>query len=215
MKKTALIKNGGLSIYEEVPRVGNFNIRSECVSFECMKPKPFIELVKHRTSCRSYEPGAVSREHLELIVEAARLAPSACNKQPWRFAVVEEESTRLRLITEAFLAGIPMTWAENAGAIIALGMERKMVTHKIAPILSGVDYPLLDLGIAGEHLVLQAEELGLGTCWIGWIKPKAVRKIVEWPRSIEAVSLITVGHPVSKDWKMRPRLERDEIAKWI
>jgi len=149
------------------------------------------------------------------MLEAARLAPSACNKQPWRFAVVEDEVTRLRLITEAFLTGIPMKWAENAGAIIALGMERKTVTHKIAPKISGVDYPLLDLGIAGEHLVLQAEELGLGTCWIGWIKPKAVRRIVGWPRSIEAVSLITVGHPVSKDRKTRSRLERDEIAKWI
>ncbi len=180
-----------------------------------MENIPFIELVKHRTSCRSYEPRPVAREHLELMLEAARLAPSACNKQPWRFAVVQEESIRMRLINEAFLAGIPMKWAVNAGAIIALGMEKSAITHKIAPKISGVDYPLLDLGIAGEHLVLQAEELGLGTCWIGWIKPKKVREIVGWSRTVEPVSLITVGWPVSNDRKTRPRLSSEEIVKWV
>lgn len=177
--------------------------------------QPFIELVKHRTSCRSYEPKPVPREHLELMLEAARLAPSACNKQPWRFAVVEDEATRMRLINEAFLAGVPMKWAVNAGVIIALGMEKSMITHKLAPRISGVDYPLLDLGIAGEHLVLQAEELGLSTCWIGWIKPKEVRRIVGWPRSIEPVALITVGWPDSTERKPRPRLEYKDLVKWI
>jgi len=180
-----------------------------------LKDRPFIELVKHRTSCRSYEAKPVPREHLELMLEAARLAPSACNKQPWRFAVVEDEATRMRLVGEAFLTGIPMKWAMDAGAIIALGMEKSAVTHKIAPKISGVDYPLLDLGIAGEHLVLQAEELGLGTCWIGWIKPKAVQKIVGWPRRIEPVGLITVGWLGSADRKTRPRLNREDIVKWI
>jgi len=180
-----------------------------------MENEPFIELVRHRTSCRSYEAKPVPREHLELMLEAARLAPSACNKQPWRFAVVESDDLRMRLINEAFLTGIPMKWAVNAGAIIALGMEKSAITHKIAPKISGVDYPLLDLGIAGEHLVLQAEELGLGTCWIGWIKPKEVRRIVGWPRSIETVSLITVGWPNSKNRKTRPRLEVGQVAKWL
>ena len=180
-----------------------------------MDLQPFIELVKHRTSCRSYEPKPVPREHLELMLEAARLAPSACNKQPWRFVVVQDEATRMRLIDEAFLAGIPMKWAIHAGAIIALGMAKSAITHRIAPKISGVDYPLLDLGIAGEHLVLQAEELGLGTCWIGWIRPKEVRRIVGWPRSIEPVSLITVGWPSSEDRKHRSRLDAAAIAKWI
>ena len=180
-----------------------------------MENKTLIELVKHRTSCRAYDPTPVPREYLELMLEVARLAPSACNKQPWRFVVIEDEAVRMRLIDEAFLKGIPMKWAENAGAIIALGMEKSAITHKIAPKISGVDYPLLDLGIAGEHLVLQAEELGLGTCWIGWIKPKEVRRIVGWPRSIEAVSLITVGWPASEERKSRPRLSLEDITRWL
>ena len=178
-----------------------------------MEMDAFIDLVKHRTSCRSYEPKPVSKKHLELMLEVARLAPSACNKQPWRFAVVQDEALRMRLINEAFLKGIPMKWAENAGAIIALGMEKSAITHKVAPKISGVDYPLLDLGIAGEHLVLQAEELGLGTCWIGWIKPKEVRRIVGWPRSIEPVGLITVGWPAGER-TTRPRLPMEAITIW-
>ncbi|MBN2702897.1 MAG: nitroreductase family protein [Pontiellaceae bacterium] len=178
-------------------------------------PSAFEKLVRNRTSCRDYAPKAVPFEYLERMLESARLAPSACNKQPWRFAVVKDEATRLRLINEGFLSGVPMKWALNAGAIIALGMKRSAVTHKIAPRISGVDYPLLDLGIAGEHLVLQAEALGLGTCWIGWMKPKKVRTIVGWPRSIMPVSLITVGWPASSERKHRTRLTSAEIIKWI
>ncbi len=93
-------------------------------------------------------------------------------------------------------------------------MEKSFITHRVATKVSGVDYPLLDLGITGEHLVLQAEELGLGTCWIGWIKPKVVRRIIGWPRSIEPVSLITVGWPVAADRKTRSRLPPEETTIW-
>ncbi len=180
-----------------------------------METKPFINLVKHRTSCRSYEPKQVPREHLELMLEAARLAPSACNKQPWRFAVVQDEATRLRLVNESLRKGIEMKWAANAGAIIALGMRRSGVVHKVGTKIAGVEYPQIDLGIAGEHLVLQAEELGLGSCWIGWINQKAVRRIIGWPHGIEPVGLITVGWPASGERKTRPRLECEKIIKWL
>lgn len=148
------------------------------------------------------------------MIEAARLAPSACNRQPWHFAVVTDEVMRMQLINKAFLPGIPMRWAENAGAIIALGMKRTTLTHQIATKISGVDYPLIDMGIAGEHLVLQAEELGLGTCWIGWINPKIARRVIGWPRPVEVVSLITVGWP-DGERQTRPRRCIDEITTWI
>lgn len=208
---------GGKTVIHGATLGANFQWleRLRSVSFQGMENQPFIELVRQRTSCRSYEPRPVPRDYLELMLDTARLAPSACNKQPWRFAVVEDAATRMRLIDEGFLSGIPMKWAVNAGAIIALGMERSAITHKIAPKISGVDYPLLDLGIAGEHLVLQAEELGLGTCWIGWIKPKKVRRIVDWPMGIKPVGLITVGWPVIEKRKTRPRLPVDEMVKWL
>jgi nitroreductase len=81
-----------------------------------------------------------------------------------------------------------------------------------------VDYPWLDLGIAGEHLVLAATEMGLGTCWIGWIKPRAVARIVGWPRSIKPAAVITVGYPtepVRDPGTERKRKAVEEIVKWM
>lgn len=174
----------------------------------------FSDLVAARFSCRSYKEDPVPREALEKIIEAARRAPSACNRQPWRFVVATEAELRTRLLADGTLPGLRMTWAEKAPVILVLGIKRSMVTHHVAPLLSDVEYPLLDLGIAGEHAVLQAAELGLGTCWIGWIRPKEVRKIVGWGRDIKPQALITLGWPASRPDRRSPRLSLDEIATW-
>lgn len=176
---------------------------------------PFLELVKKRSSCRSYRPDPVPRELIERIIEAARLAPSACNSQPWRFAVVTDSEHRTRLVDDGFLPGLGMKWAAGAPALIVLGIHRSLITHKVAPKISGVDYAMVDIGIAGEHAVLQATELGLGTCWVGWINPRAVRRIVEWPRDITPQAVIAVGWPADAGGAPRDRLNTNEISKWM
>lgn len=179
-------------------------------------PSSFLELVGQRHSCRAYRPDPVPREHIETMLAAARLAPSACNRQPWRFAVVTAEKTRRRLFDEGVLPGLRSGWILEAPVLVALGMHSSVVTHWIAPLVSKVDYPWLDLGIAGEHLVLQATELGLGTCWIGWIQPDGVRKAVGWPRSIRPAALITVGWPRAEEAGERTgRKSLPEIASWL
>lgn len=127
------------------------------------------DAIARRVSCRAYQPTPVSQAQLMQILEAARLAPSACNQQPWRFVVVRVLDLRRRIVEEGFLPGIKMTWAIDAPVHVVIGMERSFVTHRIAASVSGVNYPWVDIGIAGEHLVLAATELRLGTCWIGWI----------------------------------------------
>jgi nitroreductase len=107
-----------------------------------------------------------------------------------------------------------MTWAAGAPVLLVLGMKKSLITHRLAPLVSRVEYPLLDLGIAGEHAILQATELGLGTCWIGWIRPKAVRRIVGWPADIIPQALITVGWPASRPARSTPRLELAAIVTW-
>lgn len=174
----------------------------------------FAELVAARFSCRAYRSDPVPRTAVERIIEAARLAPSACNRQPWRFVVATETALRARLLDEGILPGISMPWAAVAPVVLVLGMKKSFLTHQVAPLLSRVDYPLLDLGIAGEHAILQATELGLGTCWIGWIRPKQVRRIVGWPANIMPQALITVGWPASRPEQASPRLARDEIVTW-
>lgn len=174
----------------------------------------FSELVASRFSCRNYRPDLVPREAVETILEAARLAPSACNQQPWRFVVATEEGLRTRLLDEGTLPGLGMKWAAVAPVILVLGLKKSVITHRVAPLLSHVDYPLLDLGIAGEHAVLQAAELGLGTCWIGWIQPKKVRRIVGWPSDVTPQAMITVGWPASRLEQRSRRLGLDEIVIW-
>ena len=176
------------------------------------------DAIAQRVSCRAYQPTPVPQAQLMHILEAARLAPSACNQQPWRFAVVRNPGLRRRIVEEGFLPGIKMTWAIDAPVHVVIGMERSFVTHRLAASVSGVDYPWVDIGIAGEHLVLAATELGLGTCWIGWIKPRAIARIVGWPRSVKPVVVITVGYPSEVETEKLPASRRkslDEIVSWL
>ena len=154
-----------------------------------------MDIIKHRGSCRSYLSKQVEEEKIKKCLEAARHAPSACNKQPWRFGVVTDDALRKEICEDGLLPGIPMPWLNNCPAIVVLCAETNIVTHKLAPMLSRVQYHLIDIGIAGEHFVLAAESLGLGTCWIGWFKPKKIRKILKIPRQLQILSLISLGYP--------------------
>jgi nitroreductase len=181
-------------------------------------PKGLMDVVARRVSCRAYRLDPVPHECLMQMLEAARLAPSACNKQPWRFAVARDADLRRRIVEDGFLPGIKMDWALEAPVHIVIGMETSFLTHRIGAAISGVDYPWVDIGIAGEHLVLAATELGLGTCWIGWIKPRAVARIVDWPRSVKPVAIITVGFPSDPESNDPPASRRktlNEIAQWF
>lgn len=177
-----------------------------------------MDLISRRTSCRAYKTDPVPHEQVEQMLEAARLAPSACNKQPWRFAVVRDAALRSRIVKEGFLPGIKMDWALDAPVHIVLGMATSFVTHRLGVAFSGVNYPWVDIGIAGEHLVLAATELGLGTCWIGWISPPKVAQIAGWARTVRPVVVITVGYPLDPAAAKLPAERRQPLAdlvKWL
>jgi nitroreductase len=158
----------------------------------------FMDLVMKRRSVRDYRADPVPREMIESCVEAARFAPSASNTQGWRFFVVEGE-LKNRLVKEA-MGGVvvPNRFASCAPVIVALAMKLDVVTHRIGAGIKGIDYHLLDAGIAGEHFVLRAAELGLGTCWIGWFDKKAAKRILDIPSKWDVPALITVGFPVEE-----------------
>lgn len=179
-----------------------------------MDIESFLALAKARTSCRSYKMDAVPDPMIENCLEAARLAPSACDKQPWRFAVVKDPAKRAEICRSGLLPALPMPWLADAPVIIAVCAETNFITHKLAPAVSGVPYHLLDLGIAGEHLVLAAQSQGLGTCWIGWFKAKKVKKILSLPKTWRPVSLISLGFP-DRTGEPRPRKKLDEIMLTI
>jgi nitroreductase len=182
-----------------------------------------LDLIQSRRSCRAYRPDPVPRACLERMLEAARWAPSACNRQPWRFVVVTRPSLRAAIVARGLLPGLAAGWVAEAPVLVVMGMCRTVITHRVAPWVSGVDYPWIDLGIAGEHLALQAAELGLGACWIGWIRPDAIRKLVGWPASIRPAIIFTVGWPRAEpgaapgptEAPPKERLPVADLAQWL
>jgi len=160
-----------------------------------MEINQLLGLMRKRASCRNYLDKPVEDEKIRNCLEAARLAPSACNKQPWRFKIITDTEQRSAICRRALLPGIPMPWLNKAPVIALLCAKTNIVTHTFAPMLSKVKYHLVDIGIAGEHFILGAEAQGLGTCWIGWFKEKQVRKIASIPGNLQILSLISLGYP--------------------
>jgi nitroreductase len=94
-------------------------------------------------------------------------------------------------------------------------LERSFITHWLGPQVSGVDYPWVVIGISGKHLVLAATELGLGTCWIGWIRPRVLAEIVGWPGSVKPVVVITVGYASDAEPVQLPATRRRPLAEMV
>lgn len=174
----------------------------------------FLELATRRRSVRSYRDDPVSEELLATCLEAARLAPSACNAQPWHFVVVDKPEVRRRLAEESRLPGTGMNrFVFEAPVVVALLSERPNITSQIGGFLKGKPFYLLDLGIVAEHFCLQAAELGLGSCMIGWFNEKAVSRLLRLPRGKRIALLITVGYPAGEQ-KPKRRKPLEEIATW-
>jgi nitroreductase len=141
----------------------------------------------------------VEREKIELCLEAARLAPSACNAQPWKFVVADDPELKARLARAAFSGIFSMnSFAARAPAIVAALALPGSFLPRLAGSLQGKQYRLIDLGIACEHFILQAAELGLGTCWIGWFDARKVKKLLDPAVKGDPVALIAVGYPAEE-----------------
>jgi nitroreductase len=98
--------------------------------------------------------------------------------------------------------------------LIVLLAKLDILANRLGKQVQGVPFFVLDLGIAGEHIVLQAEELGLGTCWIGWFNIRATRKFFKISRKYKIVALLSLGYPASRPPRDRVRKSMDEIAWW-
>ncbi len=179
----------------------------------------FYEILMKRRSCRSFSEKEISRQDIEKCVEAARLAPSACNSQPWKFIIIQEEKRKAELV-QAAASGVytdkigPNRLLQQAPVIIALINQKMKLTARGAALIKGTDYALLDMGIAGEHFVLQATELGLGTCWVGWFNEKKVKKLLHVPKSLRIPCLLAMGYPKEDKIKEKKRKELRDIMSY-
>jgi nitroreductase len=156
---------------------------------------PFQALIEARQSVRRYQERPIPESDVLSLVEAARQAPSAENAQPWRFVAVVDPAARDSLARAAFSGIFSRTrFAAGAPLIVAVCAERATLVEAGKAIKDRAMYQL-DCGIAGEHLVLRAMELGLGTCWIGWFNRRAARRALGAPFHVQVVCLIAVGYP--------------------
>lgn len=172
----------------------------------------FSELVLKRQSDRKYSPASVEKEDILKCLEAARLAPSACNSQPWKFVVVDDR-TKLLEISDAAI-GLGMNkFTVQVPVLVAVVQENMNLSAKAGSIVKSKDYSMMDLGIAVEHFCLQAAELGLGTCIMGWFDEKRVRKVLGVPRNRRIQLLIALGHPDSPT-RQKVRKPLEEMSSW-
>jgi len=156
---------------------------------------PLLDLLKHRKSVRDFLDRPVEQEKIMMCLEAARLAPSACNSQPWKFIVVDDRQLKKKLSDAAF-SGIYSinSFCKMAPVIVVVISEKSKFLARIGGMFRGTKYYLIDIGVACEHFVLQAEELGLGTCWIGWFNEEAVKSILNIPKPKKIDVLIALGY---------------------
>jgi nitroreductase len=174
---------------------------------------PFQQLVRSRRSIRKYLGKPVEREKILSCIEAARLAPSASNVQPWRFLIIDDPALKASFAERVF-SGIysPTRFAAKAPVLILLLARLDFVANRLGRRVQGVSFYLIDSGIAGEHFVLQAEEFGLGTCWIGWFSLKKARHFFYIPRKYKIVAMLAMGYHDLKPQGEKPRKKLEEIA---
>ena len=175
----------------------------------------FLQLVKKRQSTRKYLPKQVPREIIERCVEAARLAPSACNSQPWRFIIIDNPDKKNELADAAFSGIYSLcTFVKKAPVIVVVITEKSTYAARIGAFLKNIQYSLIDIGIACEHFVLQSAEESVGTCMIGWFNEKKVKKSLKLPRSAKIDMLISMGYPESEEIREKVRKPIKEIIEY-
>lgn len=145
-----------------------------------------MEAIKTRRSIRGYKDKKIEEDKLKRVLEAGRLAPSANNRQEWKFVVVKDKDTREKLVVAARNQRFV---GEADAVIVACAVETQHVMS-----CGQLSYPI-DLAIAVDHITLKAVEEGLGTCWIGAFDEGEVKKILGVPEKVRVVALLPIGYP--------------------
>ena len=172
----------------------------------------FSDLIKLRQSDRKYdESRKVDRDLIIKCLEAARLAPSACNSQPWKFVVVDDTELLPHMAEAAASMGMNK-FACQAPVILAVVLEKMNFTARLGSVIKDKEYNLLDVGIAVEHFCLQAAELGLGTCILGWFDEKKVANLLG-VKNRRIPLLITLGYSKTK-CRIKSRKGLSDMSSW-
>ena len=170
----------------------------------------FTEIAQNRQSCRSYDPTRpVEDEKLAAILASVRLAPSACNGQPYHLTVCRGETAKT---VAAACMGMGMNkFAAQAPILVVISEETYVKTAALGAKLKGNDYRSMDIGIAAAYLTAEAAAQGLGTCILGWLDDEKLRGICGLSQPVRLV--ITLGYPKEGD-PLRAK-KRKEISRLV
>ncbi|MBQ8600133.1 MAG: nitroreductase family protein [Clostridia bacterium] len=170
----------------------------------------FTEIAKNRQSCRSYdETKFVEQEKIDAILETVRLAPSACNGQPYHITVCRGQTAKE--VAKATMGMGMNKFASQAPVLMVLSEEPYIRTAAVGAKLKGNDYRSIDIGIAAAYLTAEAAAQGLGTCILGWLDDEKIRKLCDLSHPVRLV--ITVGYAKEGD-PLRPK-KRKEFEKLV
>lgn len=153
----------------------------------------FLSLVKKRKSIRKFKNSTVSDDVLKYILECGINSPSACNTQPYRFIVIKGDFKN-EFCKEIFSGVYSFCeFVKNAPVIIAIVRVKKDIKMKIGEFVTECDFSLIDIGIAGQQMVLAATEKGLGSLWVGWFNRKKANKMLNIQNNERVEILIALG----------------------
>ena len=180
----------------------------------------FIDLAKKRYSVRNYKDTPVDREKIIHCIEAARLAPSACNSQPWKFIVIDNYELKNRLAHAAF-KGILFQkiikfnhFVFKAPVLILIVSQRQKISARFGGIVKRKNFSQMDIAIAAEHFCLQAAQEDLGTCMLGWFNEKKVKEILSIPRTKRVELMISMGISADSVIAAKKRKSLNEIVNY-
>lgn len=169
----------------------------------------FLELAKNRQSVRKYSDKKIEKEKIELCLEAASLSPSASNSQPWKFIIVDEPELK-RKVANATVGPVRSfnKFAIQAPVIVAIVIQKPKFITQVGWRVKEREFPLIDIGIAAEQFCLQATELGIGTCMLGWFNEKEIKGLLNIPINKRIGLLITLGYAVD-GYRLRKKIRKD------
>lgn len=175
----------------------------------------FIDLASKRQSVRKYLSTPVEPEKIVKCIEAARLAPSACNSQPWKAIVIEDALLKEKVAQETHNSVIKFNkFVHSAPVIIAMVMEKPNISASIGSKIKDIDYAHIDLGIATEHICLKASELNLATCILGWFNEQPIKKLLNIPMDKKIGLLIALGYPEDTLIRKKTRRPIEEVYSY-
>ena len=173
-----------------------------------MEYSDFLQLVLSRQSDRAYDKERpVETEKLERILEAGRLAPSACNAQPWKFVVITDRELAVKIGKAA--AGLGMNkFAKDAPVHILVVEESANITSLLGGKVKGKHFPLIDIGMAAAHISLAA-----GSCILGWFDEKELKQLAGIPASKRLLLDIVIGYP-AKEKRKKIRKPKEKVISY-